>query len=365
MQAIRRLVTSGRELGYLVLSKEAGYMQLVSTKVCMENRDKISLAGNIPTYNVEIKERGTTFISWAAQNPKRGNLLLKEWDYKKNQQAGIDIWNISKGSSKRVYWKCAEGHMWDCTLASRTCNNSDCPTCKKSGATSKAEQYLYHWLDYHLPNVELHRSIGDGLDVDIYIPGLKVAIEYDGEFYHRMGYDRDGSVERYRRKLAICQREGMYLIHVVERANFDTGVLVENEVMHDVFHVEWNTNIYDLIRDISDIIYVIKNHRIYLDVPKDIYFTCIKNVSKVKYEKSLACLKPEIAKMWHPTLNGSLTPDKVTPGCHDKAYFICLKCGHGTKGEWYRKISDLGYYEHGCPACRAKIRAKGKQNSPK
>lgn len=365
MKAVKKLVSNGRELGYLVLSKEAGYMQLVSTKVCMENRDKISLAGNIPTYNVEIKERGTTFISWVAQNPKRGNLLLKEWDYKKNQQAGIDILSISKGSSKRVYWKCAEGHMWDCTLASRTCNNSDCPTCKKSGATSKAEQYLYNWLDYHLPNVELHKLIGDGLDVDIFIPSLKVAIEYDGEFYHRTGYDRDGSADRYKRKLAICQSNGVYLIHIVERFNYDTGALRENEVMHECFHGEWNTNMYDLIRDISELIYKVKNHIIPLKVPQDIYFTCIKNVSKVKYEKSLAYLKPEIEKMWHPTLNGGLTPAMVTPGCHDKAYFICPKCGYGTNGEWYRKISDSGYYGKGCPVCYKRMRAKGKQNSPK
>ena len=361
MEAIKRLVSNGRELGYLVWSKEAGYMQLVSTEAC-KRHGGISLV-DIPDYNVEIRERGTTFISWVAQNPNRGNLLLEEWDYQKNRQEGIDILSTSKGSSKHIHWKCAEGHEWNCTLLSRTCNNSDCPTCKKSGRTSRAEQYLYLWLNHNIPNVDLHRAIGEGLDVDIYLPSLNIAIEYDGEYFHREGPDSDGAADRYRRKLAICQRKGVYLIHVVERLNYDTGALIENEVMHDCFHGEWKTNIYDLIRDISDLVYKVRGIRIPLEVPEDIINVCIKNANKVKYEKSLACLKPEIAKTWHPTLNGVLTPAMVTPGCHERAYFICPKCGYGINGEWNRKISDSGYYGRGCPACYKKMRAQGNRKT--
>ncbi len=34
--------------------------------------------------------------------------------------------------------------------------------------------------------------------------------------------------------------------------------------------------------------------------------------------KDLAALEPEVAKQWHPTLNGALTPEMVTPGSHRK-----------------------------------------------
>lgn len=35
----------------------------------------------------------------------------------------------------------------------------------------------------------------------------------------------------------------------------------------------------------------------------------------------LATREPEIAKQWHPTLNGTLTPQMVTVGSHKKAWW--------------------------------------------
>ncbi len=43
--------------------------------------------------------------------------LLKEWDYTKNK---ISPFNITSGSDMRVWWKCQNGHSWDCNLYTRT-----------------------------------------------------------------------------------------------------------------------------------------------------------------------------------------------------------------------------------------------------
>ncbi len=57
--------------------------------------------------------------------------LLLEFDYDKN--VGIDIDNISEGSSKKIWWKCKKGHNW-LAPTERRVKGSGCPYCsgKKS-----------------------------------------------------------------------------------------------------------------------------------------------------------------------------------------------------------------------------------------
>ena len=41
----------------------------------------------------------------------------------------------------------------------------------------------------------------------------------------------------------------------------------------------------------------------------------------------LATAAPLVAKQWHETLNGALTPEMVTAGSHKKVWWQC-SCGH-------------------------------------
>ena len=66
----------------------------------------------------------------------------------------------------------------------------------------------------------------------------------------------------------------------------------------------------------------------------------------------LATLEPEIAAQWHPTLNGTLTPEQVTAGSHRKVWWECPS-GHIWKAVIY---SRAGPHKCGCPACAGRIR---------
>jgi hypothetical protein len=59
----------------------------------------------------------------------------------------------------------------------------------------------------------------------------------------------------------------------------------------------------------------------------------------------LQTINPELAKQWHPTKNGRLTPKDVTPNSNKKAWWICGK-GH----EWKATISNRNR-GRGCPYC--------------
>ncbi|MBW1666607.1 MAG: zinc-ribbon domain-containing protein [Deltaproteobacteria bacterium] len=69
-------------------------------------------------------------------------------------------------------------------------------------------------------------------------------------------------------------------------------------------------------------------------------------------ENNLAVKRPEIAKEWHPTKNGFLTPWLVTPTSHKEVWWLCEK-GH----EWLEKVSNRAY-NSGCPYCRGKLKSE-------
>ncbi len=61
----------------------------------------------------------------------------------------------------------------------------------------------------------------------------------------------------------------------------------------------------------------------------------------------LATIDPVVASQWHPTGNGSLTPQQVTPGSRRKVWWLCDKgsCMAGGRqqphGKTALRLSDL------------------------
>lgn len=68
---------------------------------------------------------------------------------------------------------------------------------------------------------------------------------------------------------------------------------------------------------------------------------------KVAKSNCLATLNPKLAEEWHPTKNGKLTPDKVTPGSSKKAWWLCPK---GDDHTWLTSVASRTK-GHGCSVC--------------
>ncbi len=66
---------------------------------------------------------------------------------------------------------------------------------------------------------------------------------------------------------------------------------------------------------------------------------------KIGYGNDFASLYPKLAREWHPTKNGELTPVRVLSKSKQKAWFRCSK-GH----DYYQEIYYLTK-GHGCPYC--------------
>ena len=68
-------------------------------------------------------------------------------------------------------------------------------------------------------------------------------------------------------------------------------------------------------------------------------------LKKIAYEKQLGNKFPEIAKEWHPTKNGNLTPKEIHKGSNKKVWWQCSK-GHDWEARVYTRSSGTK-----CPYC--------------
>ena len=86
-----------------------------------------------------------------------------------------------------------------------------------------------------------------------------------------------------------------------------------------------------------------------LKIRTEIFFTFTSMPRKPPLGKSLAEVNPELAKEWHPTKNGELTPFDVSPGSSSNK--VWWKCPKGDDHEWEANVGNrtLGT---SCPICR-------------
>ena len=81
---------------------------------------------------------------------------------------------------------------------------------------------------------------------------------------------------------------------------------------------------------------------------------CASNHKKACPHMSIAVSHPELALQWHPTKNGDLTADKVTPGNSKRIWWMCPNtCSYGCLHEWVARVADRVQNDSGCPQCCA------------
>ena len=75
---------------------------------------------------------------------------------------------------------------------------------------------------YHGPIIENDRTAIKPYELDIYLPELKIAIEYNSNRYHTV--NEVGSIYYHIKKSIRCRRVGIRLIHIYEFEDFATQI---------------------------------------------------------------------------------------------------------------------------------------------
>lgn len=270
--------------------------------------------------------------------------LSKEWNYERNGELLPTM--VVRGSNKKVWWKCCVcSNEWKAIISSRTINGCGCPRCARKFKTSLQEMQLFYYIKKYFADAVSGFSDKENniSEIDVYIPNLKIGIEYDGQKWHQ-------DIERDKKKDLACNKYEINLIRIREpqcpkyesTCNFvelkDMSKLCLSNAISDVLKMIGIIDAdVDLDRDLSEI----RNLIIYK-----------------KVQNSLETLYPDIALEWHPTKNGNFTPNSVTPQSDERVWWLCRKCSN----EWITSVATR-VRGCGCPEC-GKALSKQKRLKP-
>jgi len=118
---------------------------------------------------------------------------MKEWYWEKNDN--INPSKLGRFSHKRVWWKCIHNsdHVWITPISKRTTNRG-CPFCFLTPQSKEELIVLFElksiFNDISPKGKKIRTSKGLH-SVDMFIPLLKLFIEYDGHYYHKLRRKKD------------------------------------------------------------------------------------------------------------------------------------------------------------------------------
>jgi len=281
----------------------------------------------------------------AAMFPK----IAAEWHPTKNGSLTPD--KVAPYSGKRAHFQCARGHEWEAVVISRTQLGAGCLKCKSK--TSQPELRLYTELKTIFPDAE-HRARICKQELDVFLPSLKLGVEFDGKWWHSKNTKRD------REKVRILKREAIKVIRLRGRG---LPRLSKNDVFVDEIAapVSFIKAALSAIRDQVKIPSAQAEH-----IQRYIKAGVLQNEKEYQEllfmlpgplpGKSLLDLYPKIAAEWHHTKNGSLTPDRIFPFSHEHVFWLCTR-GH----TWLTTIADRTRRGGGCQFCSGR-RASPERN---
>jgi len=260
--------------------------------------------------------------------------IAKQWHPTKN---GILTPNTTtRGSKLKVWWKCEKGHEWKAHVYSRTSTGCGCPVCAEGFRVSRIEMRIFTELKSLIGGVVRGKKIV-GRECDIFLQHHSVAIEFDGNYWHKGREAKD-----------ICKndqlsRVGILVIRVrqaplVRTSKYDVMILRSDS--------EWKV-MDQIVRRLQSVLWLDMSK--YLDekrfINDDEYNQMVSMMMLPLKGKSLGDTYPKSISIWHKSKNRDLTPYMVSSHSHLKIWWQCEK-GH----EWQAVVHNISKGKD-CPYC--------------
>ena len=264
--------------------------------------------------------------------------VAAEWDYKKNGIVTPD--QIAPKSDGKHWFKCKLGHSYRTNVKFRTSKGSGCPKC--TNQSSQQELRVYCELKWLFEDA-ISRHRWDKVEFDIFVPSLKLAVEYDGAYWHKDSEKKD------RGKNEFCTQNGINLFRLREEP-------LQQLTRNDVCVLGRNISKIELNKLVTIATSTLPKNQ----VPEERVQQYLRSKSFMnealyaEYKtflplphpnESLASTHPELSKFWDYDKNYPLTPEHFTSGSNRKVYWTCRK-KHSFKQAVIVKRDAKG-----CPVC--------------
>ena len=264
-------------------------------------------------------------------------LIAKEWHPLKNGK--FTPKDFTWGSQKKVWWLCPKGHEYFSSIVTRSSRNTGCNVCTHK--TSEPEIRLFTELKYIFNDVS-PRHLIDNVEVDVFMPSLEVAIEYDGSYWHRNKEKRDLS------KTKFLNSKGISVYRLREKP---LKSLSKKDII--VNSRELKKSEFDkLLKKLSIVSSIKEKKKISMYLKKNNYQNEKIFKKYMSYfpspfpEDSLLHTHSKLCKEWHYEKNFPLRPENFTHGSNKLLWWVCAK-GHS----YQKKIIQRADWNYGCPFC--------------
>lgn len=267
--------------------------------------------------------------------------LLEQWVTEKNDN--LTPKDITFGSSRKMWWRCREGHEWQAAVHTRTSQRSNCPYCAGKKASPG------HDLASRFPNLvkQWHTERNGDLTPSQVMPGSHVPVWWRCEKGHEW-------------RAAIKSRAGGTGCPYCSNRKIIVGVN-DLATTHPQLAQEWHTEKN----------YPLTPQQVVQGNVRKVWWKCsaghewqaqiapraagngcpyCSNKKIIPGENDLASGNPFVASQWLQEKNGTLTPEQVSPYSNKRVWWRC-SLGH----EWQNTIASRVKSGNGCPVCAGKI----------
>lgn len=259
-----------------------------------------------------------------------------DWDFEMNRALTPDT--VAAFSNKKVHWVCHIcGHKWIAEIDNRS-NGRGCPNCSKGHHTSFPEQVIFYYVHQLFPDAKNGETI-NGFEADIYIPSLMLALEYDGEFYHKAHLRLVNDL----RKNRAFSEVGVSLVRFRESK---CPVIDDNSctVVPIVYKSDYST----LQEPLQSLLDKLANEnglsRIEVNV-SSIRNQILSEINVLRYEDSLEyhlnLLKETgtpVKALWDYDRNAPLTPNMIGPFSDKEVYWMCP---NDSSHKWKKSVHSI------------------------
>lgn len=296
---------------------------------------------------IEVQRRNQIKIREDGSLLERAPHIAKEWDYKKNKLRPEDY---THKSGELVFWICDYGHKWKTSIHGRVRNNTGCRKC--GNQNSQYEMRLYSELSIFNDDVRWNERI-EGIECDIYLPSIKLAIEVDGFPWHDSNESRKRDIEKSKKLKSLG-------ISSIRYRDSQLKKLTKNEVSY-VHQGDQFPSFLKLLKKISDhsndknlnkkISTYLSNQNQFVN--EDLFQKLYLSSGKKIFRKSLVDEFPEIASEWS-NKNYPLKPSEVYSRGKKIIWWDCPKCGNAYQ-KMVKERTRQDRKSSGCPCGSTRV----------
>ena len=259
-------------------------------KTCLEKYGVENFYNKEKYKNTCLEKYGVENVFQTEENKNMSSVNRKKYWNKKLKEFGV--LSFEENNNYKLKCDCNKDHNFiihrDLLHNRKQLKTILCTTCNPpksffiSGKEIQLQNYIRDFYNGEIKNSI--RTIINPYELDIYLPELKLAFEFDGIFWHNEQHKNNNY---HLNKTELCEQQGIQLIHI-----YEDDWLYKQDIVKSIILNKLGKNIINIFANKCEIKEIIDNKlvRTFLDTNHIQGFVCSKIKIGLFYENELVSL---------------------------------------------------------------------------